>query len=105
MATLPITGLLPLFEVLALQALDFIAQLNHFLEEVPHRGDQLRERVARATDLYQLAVHVHLGLPQPAKKEKRLLPFHPHQERPAWTGSAKLYGWDGYCGFGRVPRL
>jgi hypothetical protein len=61
-----------------LQALDFGAQLSHFLEEVPRRGAQLRERVARATDLYQLAVHVQVGLPQTAKKGKRLLLFHPY---------------------------
>lgn len=57
MPTPPITHLLTQFEVLAVQGLDFGTQGGHFLAQVRHRGDQLRDGVTWATDLNKLAVH------------------------------------------------
>src|SRR5271157_1751775 len=86
MATLPITDLLALFEVLALQALDFGAQLEHFPARVLDWVKQLRGGAARSTDLYQLADHDHLGLPRRPRFGKRWVPFYPLQ--------TDLYGRD-----------
>ena len=68
MATLPILGLLAEFVVLGLQAMDFGAQLSHFRAQVPHRGDQFREKVTGKTDSYQLAIYDQLSLPEIAPK-------------------------------------
>lgn len=43
MTALPISRLLTQFEVLALQSLDVGTQLGHFLAQVLHQGDQLRD--------------------------------------------------------------
>ena len=83
MATFPISGLLAEFEVLTLETLDLGAQLRDLLAQGPYQNRQLRGGADWATDLYQLAVHDHLGLPNTAEKEKGLVPFHPNQGRPA----------------------
>jgi hypothetical protein len=83
MATFPICGLLAELEVLTLETLDLGAQLRDFLAQGSYQDHQLRGGADRATDLYQLAVHDHLGLPNTAEKEKGLVPFHPDQGRPA----------------------
>ena len=86
MATLPITDLLAELEILASQALDFGAQLNHFPARVLDWVNQLRGGAARTTDLYQLAVHDQLGLPRRPRFGKRRVPFYPLQ--------TDLYGRD-----------
>jgi len=86
MATLPITDLLALFEVLALQALDFGAQLEHFPARVLDWVNQLRGGAARTTDLYQVANYDHPGLPRRPRFGKRRVPFYPPQ--------TDLYGRD-----------
>ena len=86
MATLPITDLLAELEILASQALDFGAQLNHFPARVLDWVNQLRGGAARTTDLYQLAVHDQLGLPRRPRFGKRRVPFYPLQ--------TALYGRD-----------
>ena len=48
MTRLPISDLLTEFEILALQAMDFGAQLAHFPAQVLHQSNQLRGGVARA---------------------------------------------------------
>jgi hypothetical protein len=92
MATFPICGLLAEFEVLTLETLDFGAQLRDFLAQGPYQDHQLRGGADRATDLYQLAVHDHLGLPNAAEKEKGLVPLHPDRETSQMTfrGSERL---------------
>ena len=77
MATFPISDLLAEPEVLTLETLDLGAQLRDFLAQGPYQDHQLPGGADRATDLYQLAVHDHLGLPKIAEKEKRLVSFHP----------------------------
>src|SRR5271157_3316976 len=79
MATLPITDLLAEREILALQALDFGAQLEHFPARVLDWVNQLRGGAARTTDLYQMANHNHLGLPRRPRFGKRRVPFYPPQ--------------------------
>src|SRR5271157_2064626 len=64
MATLPMRGLLAESVVLGLQAVEFSAQLIHFQAQVLHRGGHLREEVTEKTDVYQLATHDQLGLPE-----------------------------------------
>ena len=86
MATLPISDLLAEFEVLALQALDFGAQLEHFPVRALDWVNQLRGGAARTTDLYQLVDHDHLGLPKRPRFGKRRVPFYPLQ--------TDLYGRD-----------
>ena len=86
MATLPISDLLAEFEVLALQALDFGAQLEHFPVRALDWVNQLRGGAARTTDLYQLVDHDHLGLPRRPRFGKRRVPFYPLQ--------TDLYGRD-----------
>jgi len=70
MAALSIPGLLAEFVVLGLQAVDFGAQLIHFRAQVLHRGGQPREEVTGKTDLYQLAIHEQLGLPEIAPSDR-----------------------------------
>src|SRR5271157_4581723 len=86
MATLPITDLLAEREILALQALDFGAQLEHFPARVLDWVNQLRGGAARTTDLYQMANHDRLGLPRRPRFGKRRVPFYPPQ--------TDLYGRD-----------
>ena len=74
MATLPISGLLAEFEVLAFETLDFGAEVSDFLAQSRHQGDQLPGGVAGATDLYQLAIHDQPGLPKMDRRGKRLVP-------------------------------
>jgi hypothetical protein len=57
-------------------SLDFSTQLRHFLAQVLHQGDQLRDGVTRATDLNQWAVHDHHALPEPPKTRKWLVSIH-----------------------------
>ena len=80
MATFPISGLLAEFEVLTLETLDRAAEIRNFLAQGPYQDHQLRGGVDRATDLYQLASHDHLGLPNTVEKGKGLVPLHPDQE-------------------------
>jgi len=82
MTTFPISDLLAEFEVLTLKTLDFRAQLRDFLAQDPYQDHQLRRRADWATDLYQLAVHDHLGLPNTAEKEKGVVPPHSDQGDP-----------------------
>ena len=86
MATLPISDLLAEFEVLALQALDFGAQLDHFPVRALDWVNQLRGGAARTTDLYQLVDHDHPGLPRRPRFGKRRVSFYPLQ--------TDLYGRD-----------
>ena len=87
MATLPISDLLAEFEVLALQALDFGAQLEDFPVRALDWVNQLRGGAARTyTDLYELVDHDHLGLPKRPRFGKRRVPFYPLQ--------TDLYGRD-----------
>src|SRR5271167_786276 len=86
MATLPIADLLAELEILASQALDFGAQLDHFPARVLDWVNQLRGGAARTTDLYQLAAHDQLGLPRRPRFGKRRVPFYPLQTH--------LYGRD-----------
>ena len=79
MATFPISGLLAEFEVLALETLDLGAEVRDFLAQGRYQDHQLRGGADRATDLYQLAIHDHLGLPNTAEKGKGLVPPHPDQ--------------------------
>ena len=74
MATLPISGLLTEFEVLAFQAIDFGAEVSDFLAQSRHQGDQLRGGVAGATDLYQLAIHDQPGLPKMEQGGRGVVP-------------------------------
>ena len=85
-ATLPISDLLAELEILASQALDFGAQLDHFPARVLDWVNQLRGGAARTTDLYQLVVHDQLGLPRRPRFGKRRVPFYPLQ--------TDLYGRD-----------
>ena len=57
MTRLPISDLLPEFEILALEAMDFGAQLADFPTQVLHQSNQLRGGVAPMTELNQLAIH------------------------------------------------
>ena len=102
MATLPITDLLAELEILASQALDFGAQLDHFPARVLDWVNQLRGGAARTTDLYQLTDHDHLGLPRRPRFGKRRVPFYPLQtdlygrDRRSFTKSAEPHaGIDG----------
>jgi hypothetical protein len=80
MATSPIADLLAELEVLALETLDLVAQLRELLAQGSYQNRQLRGGAGWGTDLYQLAVHDHLGLPNTAEKEKGLVvSFHPNQ--------------------------
>ena len=71
MATLPISGLLAEFEVLAFEALDFGAEVSDFLAQSRHQGDQLRGGVAGVTELDQLAIHDQPGLPKMEQEGRR----------------------------------
>ena len=97
MATLPITDLLAELEILASQALDFAAQLDHFPARVLDWVNQLRGGAARTTDLYQLAVHHQLGLPRRPRFGKRRVPFYPLQ--------TDLYGRDRRSFTGHKPQF
>src|SRR5208337_2657565 len=91
MATLPISDLLAEYEVLALQALDFGAQLEHFPVRALDWVNQLRGGAPRTTDLYQLVDHDQPGLPRRPRFGKRRVPFLSTTNRPVRTGLAKLY--------------
>jgi|GEM_PF-5534553 len=75
MATLPIPGLLAEFVVVGSQAVDQGAQLIHFRAQVLHWGGQLWEEVTGKTDVYQLAIHDHLGLPEIAPSDRDWFSF------------------------------
>src|ERR1700677_1391856 len=81
MATFPISDLLAEFKVFTLETLNLGAELRDFLAQRPYQDHQLRGGVDRATDLYQLASHDHLGLPNTVEKGKGLAPLHPAQRR------------------------
>jgi hypothetical protein len=90
MTTLPIPDLLAEVEILALEAMDFGAQLAHFPAQVLHQSNQLRRGVAWATELNQWAIHSQHALPKKTRMVKKWLSFHYERER--WmAGSAKLY--------------
>ena len=76
MPTLPVAHLLTQFEVLTLQTLDLGPQRGHFLTQVRHQGDQLRDGVPRVVESHQLAVHDHHALPETAKWWKGLVSIH-----------------------------
>src|SRR5271166_5560567 len=80
MATLPIPGLHAEFKILGLQAMDFGAQLSHFRARELHWRVQLRGEMTGKTDLYQLAVHDHLGLTKIAPKGKGLILLQRNKE-------------------------
>ena len=77
MATFPISDLLAKFEVFTLETLNLGAEFRDFLAQRPYQEHQLRGGVDRATDLYQLASHDHLGLPNTAVKRKGPVPLIP----------------------------
>ena len=79
MATFPISDLLVELEVLALETLDLSAELRDLLAQGPYQDHQLPGGADRATVLYQLAVHDHLGLPNTAEKGNGLVSLHPDQ--------------------------
>src|SRR5271166_5463148 len=97
MATLPISDLLAELEILASQALDFGAQLDHFPARVLDWVNQLRGGAAWTTDLYQLADHDRLGLPRRPRFGKRRVSFYPLQ--------TDLYGRDRRSFTIRAPEL
>jgi len=74
-ASVPVPCLLAEFVVVGSQAVDQGAQLIHFRARVLHRGGQLWEEVTGKTDMYQLAIHDQLGLPEIAPSDRDWFAF------------------------------